>query len=85
MKSHFFGEWVEYKNNEEKIEAEQYLQSWKKFFLRKVTDMNYSSEQIIDRTYDKKSTLGIKIEMKGTLPENVLLLPHLGAYETRSS
>ena len=34
---HFFGEWVEYRNDEEKEEAKQYLLLWKKFFIRKAS------------------------------------------------
>ncbi len=86
---HYFGEWVEYRNEEEKIEARQYLELWKKFFMRKVPDMEFVEEQIVDRvnihpinitgTYfgEPKSTLALKICMKGKKPKNVLNLSDL--------
>lgn len=89
QKSYFFGEWVEYQNDEEKIEALEYLNLWVKFFQRKIPDMKMvNSPQIIDRpkvefTYAgavrmcKRSTLGVKIEMLGEKPENLLSLDDL--------
>lgn len=80
MNSHFFGEWVEYTNEEEKLEAKVYLDYWIKFFVRKFTNMELGTIQWIDRPHIEsfsvltfpKNTLGVKIEMKGSLPKNVL-------------
>lgn len=79
MENSFFGEWVEYRNDEEFEEAIIYLKSWKKFFLRKIPTMNYVSESIINRPKTEsfsglvstQSTVGIKIEMSGKIPDNV--------------
>lgn len=88
-KEHFFGEWVEYHNEEEKLQARQYLELWKKFFLRKIPNLEFVEEQFIDRTNifpislngymtgPSNSTLGLKICMKGKKPENVLSLSDL--------
>jgi hypothetical protein len=78
MKEHFYGEWVRYDNEEEKIEAEQYLKLWKKFFLKKLPEeMEFVEDHLIDRpigtlmmkslTHDEPSkfgTLGVKICVK---------------------
>jgi|TARA_R110000822_G_scaffold125342_3_gene260013 hypothetical protein len=83
MSEHFFGEWVEYRSEEEKIEAKQYLDLWKKFFMRKIPDLEFVNEQIIDRKNiapislgglllgEPISTLAIKICMKGEKLDNV--------------
>jgi hypothetical protein len=76
----YFGEWVEYRSEEERIEAKQYLDLWKKFFLRKVPDLEFVEEHFIDRENALIYTFGIKIAMKGKKPENVLSLSDLGPY-----
>ena len=81
----YFGEWVEYRDEKEKEEALQYLQLWKKFFLRKISDMELNDELIIYRPHIESfdgikmpyPTIGIKIEMKGIKPEYVLSLDQL--------
>jgi len=80
MENHFFGEWVEVRNEEEKEEAAQYLGLWMKYFQRKVPDLEFVDKQMIyrDKIYGcNKSTLGIKIHMRGKKPENVLSLDDL--------
>ncbi len=71
MSEHFFYEWVEYRNEKEKIEALEYLNLWIKFFTRKLPEMNMVGVPKIVRkkieTFDEreyKSTLGVKIHMK---------------------
>jgi hypothetical protein len=76
MSEYFFGEWAEYKSEEEKIEARQYLNLWKKFFMRKNPNLEFVNAQIIDRKNispvslggflpgEPISTLAIKICMK---------------------
>lgn len=80
---HFFGEWVEYLNEEEKQEAIKYLNSWVKFFCRKLPTLKLMKPaQIIDRPKIEsfsgltfpKSTIGVKICMIGEKPENLLSL-----------
>lgn len=71
----YFGEWVEYDDEEDKIAAHSYLQLWKRFFLKKVPSLEFVEDQIIDRFQVErqsilgaigpaKNTLGIKIRMK---------------------
>lgn len=84
---HYFGEWVEYRNEEEKIEAKQYLELWKKFFIRKIPTLEFVEETFIDRPKYEcwggavrnsvKATLGLKICMKGEKSDNVLSLRDL--------
>jgi hypothetical protein len=86
-KLHWFGEWVEYRTEEEKEEARVYLNLWKKFFCMKVPSLKIVDEQIIDNLgYDFpgeyitsiKSTLGIKISMRGYKPDFVLTIDEKG-------
>ena len=72
---HYFGEWVEIRSEEEKVEAEIFLQSWKKFFLRRMPDLELVIDQIVDKPNliaPGIGTIGIKIGLKGKLPENVI-------------
>ncbi len=79
---HYFGEWVEYRDDAEKCEAYQYLELWKKFIIRKLVGLEFVTEQFTDHPYlesfsgikSPSSTLGIKIHLKGKKPENVLSL-----------
>lgn len=68
MKECYFGEWVEYSDEEDRKEAKKYLDLWKKFALRKLMkEGNYHGETWIDRPNENYPntlpTLGIKIEM----------------------
>jgi hypothetical protein len=78
---HYFGEWVEYHNEEEKEEAIKYLALWKKFFIRKVPDLKFDNHDQIVLRPDVfgmgKNTIGIKICGKGKKPKNVLNLRDL--------
>jgi len=86
-KFHWFGEWVEYRNEEEKDEAKIYLSLWKKFFTRKIPTLELMDCQFVDRPkYEDlsgcvrtsvKSTLGLKLQMKGDKPDFVLSLDEL--------
>ena len=80
-KDHFFAEWVEYRDEEEKKEANQYLILWKKFFMRKVSYLELINEQFIDKPKPTEvdefiiinSTLGIKLHMMEKKPKNNLV------------
>lgn len=83
MDNSFFGEWVYFDNEEEKEDAYKYLALWKKFMLKKLPDMEQvGQDQIVLRTYTENmigqkfpiNTLGIKIEMIGKKPENILTI-----------
>ncbi len=86
MDNHFFGEWVYFENDEEKEDAYKYLALWKKFMLKRLRNMEQvGHDQIVLRNniedFNRKiiptMTLGIKIEMKGKLPENCHTLEEL--------
>ncbi len=80
---HFFGEWIEFYNEEEQKEAEQYLALWEKFFVRKVPELEHVDSQVIIRRDGfglGRSTIGVKIMMRGEKPDNVLdLSDYLGS------
>lgn len=70
----YFAEHVEYDPEKEKEEAEQYLKSWKKFFLRKLQKpcygINIIDEQWIHRdpyitgALAQKATMALKIAIE---------------------
>lgn len=69
----FYGEWVEYNSPEEKDEAIVYLNSWKKFILKKIKKYELICEHpLIERNYTENmygerfpiNTLAIKLELK---------------------
>lgn len=63
----FFCEWVEYRNDEERKMALEYLNLWKFFALRKL-DVKFIEDTIIDRPYWIEgiiTTLAIKIKCEG--------------------
>lgn len=68
MKSLIYSEWVEYKNNSEKIEAKSYLLLWKKFFIRKIpTYLELKEEtwlEFPEICIDCYPTLALKLELK---------------------
>lgn len=75
----YFGEWVKLENESELEEATQYLALWTKYFQRRVPHLKFSDSQLIYKPkgtyFDKElSTVGVKIEMEGEKPENVLSL-----------
>ena len=73
MKTHFFGEWVFFDDEEEKEDAYKYLALWKKFILKRLPDMEQIGyDQIVIKAGFPSNTLGIKIEMKGKVPENII-------------
>lgn len=70
MKDYWFGEWVEYTCEDNKIDAERYLCLWRKFTLRKLKDLELIEEQWIDRDKSYQlpmTTLGIKLQMRGEM------------------
>lgn len=73
---HFFGEWVEYHDEEEKIRALRYLEDWKFFLLRKIPQLKFIEEIIIEKPKIPLSlemnTIGIKIKTKGKKPDFVI-------------
>jgi hypothetical protein len=71
----FLGEWVFWENEEELKDAYIYLELWKKFILKRLPEMEQvGNDHLVLRPADVlgRGTLGMKIEMKGKLPENVL-------------
>lgn len=79
-KDHYFGEWVEYQSEEEKLQAIDYLALWQKFFLRKIPELEYIENHLVcgpDCLGENKSTLGLKLRMRGKKPDNVLSLDQL--------
>jgi hypothetical protein len=77
-KDHYFGEWVPYDNENDKEEIMKYFQNWKRYLLRKLPDLQYIEEWIIDKpintTEYPSATIGIKIQMKGKKPRDVISL-----------
>lgn len=77
---HYFGEWVYYDDEEERSKALQYLDLWKFFIVKKLFPLEYVSDQLIDKPpllTIGKSTIGLKIQMKGNKPDDVLDLSQI--------
>lgn len=73
MKDYWFGEWVEYRDEEDKIDAKNYLHLWKKFILRKLKNLELIEERWVDRNKSFSTsitTLGLKLYLKGEKLEN---------------
>lgn len=67
MDKYFFKEWVFFDSEDEKKDAEKYLDLWKKFIIKKNQDLRFVDDQIIERDFshlNSRKTLGIKIEME---------------------
>jgi len=76
---HYFGEWIKINDESELEEATQYLALWTKYFQRRVPSLDLIDSQLIYKPkgtyFDKElSTMGVKLEMQGEKPENVLSL-----------
>ncbi len=74
----FYGEWVEWENEEEKEQALQYLALWKRFFLKKVPDLELIEEQLVynvglflEGSNKERNAIGIKLQMRGENPKDV--------------
>lgn len=67
LKISWYGEWVPYENSDEREEALQYLKLWKKFFLKKCSDLQFVDDQLTDKPkiefaeFSRPATLAIKI------------------------
>lgn len=74
----FFGEWVYWDDDKELQDAYVYLALWKKFIVKRLPDMEQvGNDQFVLRPIDEnqeRATVGIKIEMKGKLTKNILIL-----------
>ena len=73
MKDYWFGEWIEYNSEGEKVDAEFYLWLWEKFTLKKLKNLKLIEEQWIDRdeSYGLPiTTLAVKLHMKGEMKAN---------------
>lgn len=64
----FYGEWAFYDNEDEKQEAIQYLNLWKKVFLKKIQKKIKEEYPLIFRNElvgcKGKNTIGIKIQIE---------------------
>lgn len=59
----FYGEWVEYRSEEEKIEAIQYLLLFVKYYVRKLDKAKLIDTKLVDRPVIPGtviSTIGVK-------------------------
>jgi hypothetical protein len=78
VKDHWFGEWVDYNDQIDKIRALIYLDLWKNFFLKKVECLELIDADIVDKpksdTFLEKNTIGIKLHMRGIKPDWVISL-----------
>lgn len=80
---HYFGEWVKLENESELQEATKYLALWTKYFQRRVPALKLIDSQIVYRpagSYLGQDliTVGVKLEMEGTKPEDVFSLDEAG-------
>lgn len=74
---HFYGEWVEFRDENEKEEAKTYLNLWKKFFVRKLP----STVTLVEEQWIQKPaiaygafgypSLGMKIKTEGYIPRDL--------------
>jgi|GEM_PF-4652060 len=84
---HFFGEWVYWDNQEDLDDAYKYLALWKKFQMKRLSDMQQEGkdhlilrpemhgESLLGMLPNMgRATLGIKIAMKGKITEDPIMV-----------
>ena len=72
MTTQYFGEWVEYRDQEERDQANTYLSLWQKFFIRKLgAGAKVIEEQIVDRPNYEELSEPSRIRLQATLGLNL--------------